>query len=391
MSSGLAGRLRQAVLPCLLAAAGLAAVSGQGEAARFLFWALLGLNAYAAAVLFTARRLTVRRCIRPLRLAAGGRVEVVLELELASRLPVLAEVRDGLPPELAGRAAPPRMLGLPVSRPGRIWHYKVTDLPRGLYIWEDVRVVLRDLFGLVSREISFPARDRVVVFPELVPVEGFLGGRSLPSFPSRARTPLGEAPETAGVRDYYTGDRLSQIHWPATAHTGELKTRELLFHAAAETVILLDAGAADFPAALEAACRLAASLSVYALDGGRPVRLHALGRAERTAQAASRRSLAGVLELLAAVRPEPEGRFAQDAGFLLQHLRPGSLAVLIAYRPRTDLLEAMAAALRRRVELLFLLVGSLPMTPAEEGLLAGMERLGVRVRRLGEARRRIEI
>lgn len=74
-----------------------------------------------------------------------------------------------------------------------------------------------------------------------------------------------ETTQINGVRDYVYGDRLSRIHWNATAKTGNWKSKEFEHESVPKTILVLDAMAGSYPhgEAFELAVSTTASLLEY--------------------------------------------------------------------------------------------------------------------------------
>jgi uncharacterized protein (DUF58 family) len=143
-------------------------------------------------------------------------------------------------------------------------------------------VVVRsgDLFGVAeARSDHSPAY--LTVYPKVIPLRKAGLPSRRPVGDVRARCRLLEDPtRTAGVRRYNRGDSLKQIHWKATAHTGELQSRLYEIASQTEVVLALDLGRASYPHELwlaeetaELAITVAASLACHLLDQGQRVGL----------------------------------------------------------------------------------------------------------------------
>ncbi|MNJ34281.1 hypothetical protein D3C77_289850 [compost metagenome] len=74
-----------------------------------------------------------------------------------------------------------------------------------------------------------------------------------------------ETTQINGVRDYVYGDRISRIHWNATAKTGTWKSKEFEHESLPKTVLVLDAHAISYatPQQFELAVSIGASLLEY--------------------------------------------------------------------------------------------------------------------------------
>ena len=124
-------------------------------------------------------------------------------------------------------------------------------------------LVLRDPFGLAQRVVSGGSEDEVLVLPRTFPVRTAAGGGD--STPAHARAALVAAAETEvdGLRPHREGAPASRIHWPTLARGAGLMERHLISEADSRPLVVLDPRAPASPAALDAAVRAAASLTLH--------------------------------------------------------------------------------------------------------------------------------
>ncbi len=154
-------------------------------------------------------------------------------------------------------------------------HYHMRCEERGFHTLGPLRLSSSDPFGWLESDLTVPAMETLLVYPLIAPVEAFglapvnpLGENVLPR-------PLLEDPlRVAGIRDYVPGDDPRRIHWKATAHAGELKSKIYEPPALRRLLILLDvwnyeqrSGKTD-PDMQEFTISAAASLAIWALDEG---------------------------------------------------------------------------------------------------------------------------
>lgn len=83
------------------------------------------------------------------------------------------------------------------------------------------------MFGFRRHQRVDDQTDTLIVYPRIVPVEalGLPAGRPLGEWLARRRVhadPL----RFVTVRDYAPGDSPRHLHWPASAHTGRLQTKQ---------------------------------------------------------------------------------------------------------------------------------------------------------------------
>lgn len=157
--------------------------------------------------------------------------------------------------------------------------HKVKFLRRGVYDLGNAALSCGDLMGLDRFWKDQQLHTPVTVYPNILdnedlpyPVSRFLGD-------AIRKNQLHKDPFfVRGVRDYQPGDLIRDIHWPATARSGELQVRVHDSTARTRLMVLLnvqhhdnqwdDYITADDAAPIEEGICLAASLCVHALRAG---------------------------------------------------------------------------------------------------------------------------
>ncbi|MFQ5730381.1 MAG: DUF58 domain-containing protein [Planctomycetaceae bacterium] len=221
----------------------------------------LGLLVYAMyaliAVLLVSRLLThewtenvsaSRECNR-LTANIGEQVAVVLRLKNNGRMTVPWMIVEDSIPRQALVQRPPRLklkrkrrkitrlkAGEELTLP-----YQVDFLMRGYYQIGPVLVESGDVFGLHRRFRILTEPHFVLVYPKVVPLQGYDISSRRPIGEVRMTHRLFEDPtRISGVRPYQTGDPLNRIHWRATARTGELHSKTYEPSSIAGATLLLD-------------------------------------------------------------------------------------------------------------------------------------------------------
>jgi uncharacterized protein (DUF58 family) len=310
----------------------------------------------------------------------GDDVPVVVELEPTGRvLPAAATLIERVG-RLGERRGTLRRHGRRLSI-----RYVLRRLPRGRYVFRDVRVELGDPFGLQRAVVELPAPGALLVYPRLVQVRRlFSDAGALAHSGSRLllRRPTGF--DLHSVRDYEHGDSLRHVHWRSTARRGQLMVKELEDAPRDEIAVLLDADAsAVVGESFDVQVRAAGSiLDAYVRRGRRAVLV--VNSAEREAQSVHspvadwRRAL----EVLAAVEPtgrESAGRLLADASAPAS--RALELAVVTA-RLEPDLVDRLVQRSlgRRKVSLVFVDPSSFAGAPARpEPVLLRLQTAGIAV------------
>lgn len=188
-------------------------------------------------------RMSIDRTVAPMRLQPDETAEVSVEFSnLGNRSTTLYTAEEQVAAVLGD---PPRFM-LPRLRAGhrRRVTYQVHGRVRGRHQLGPISLSQRDPFGLTRVELVVRSEGEVVIRPRLVP----LG----PGQPSGAGYGIeGEVPQMVAlhgeddvsIRTYRDGDDLRKVHWPATAHRGELMVRQEDRPARRSAVLLLDSRA----------------------------------------------------------------------------------------------------------------------------------------------------
>jgi uncharacterized protein (DUF58 family) len=263
-----------------------------------------GLLAYCAYVLLGVflfsrllvrhglNRVSARRTCEPREVESGDRVEVEITLRNNGPLPIPWVLLEDLLPEFALAQRPPRLrvkgkrLQIRLLRPGQTVRqkYKVDCVRRGYYQIGPTVLESGDLFGLHRRYRVVTEPAYVLVYPKVVPLQGYDVASRRPIGDVRLTHRLYEDPtRIAGVRAYQPGDPLNRIHWKATARSGRLHSKIYDPTTMAGATILLDFHQSGYPSRGEPhrsdlAVTAAASLAYAVTTQGQQVGLATNGR-----------------------------------------------------------------------------------------------------------------
>ncbi len=185
------------------------------------------------------RGLTLRRATRMQRSQVGKYFEEVLELTNNSRWPKLwVEVYDT-------STLPGHRVSRVVNSLGRHstfrWQVRTFCRRRGRYTLGPTTLTSGDPLGLfrftrpIPQTASLVVAPATVAIPQFSPPTGYLPGGEM----MHRRTPYITA-SVAGVRDYVPGDSFNRIHWPSTARTGRLISKEFELDPLADVWLFLD-------------------------------------------------------------------------------------------------------------------------------------------------------
>ena len=232
-----------------------------------------------------------RECSR-LTAQIGDKVAVIVNIRNAGRLPIPWLIAEDSLPKAALAQRPPRisldgkrMNILQLGAKGqKSLLYQVTFLMRGYYQIGPLLLESGDLFGLHRRFRLETKPHFVLVFPKVVPLQGYDLASRRPIGEVRLTHRLFEDPtRIAGVREYQHGDPLSRVHWRATARTGDLHCKMYEPSCIAGATLLLDFHSAVYaprsePHRSELAVTAAASLANAVYQLGQQIGLVTNGR-----------------------------------------------------------------------------------------------------------------
>ena len=170
------------------------------------------------------------------------------------------------------------------SKSSTILSYQIEFKMRGYYQIGPLVLETGDLFGLHRRYRVGTPPDFVLVYPKVIPMEGYELVSRRPIGEVRMTHRLFEDPtRIAGVRSYQSGDPLNRVHWRATARTGSLHCKIYEPSTIVGATILLDFHQAGYedsrePFRSELAITAAASLAHAVYEMGQQVGLITNGR-----------------------------------------------------------------------------------------------------------------
>ena len=163
----------------------------------------------------------------------------------------------------------------PKQSAGRKLVYHTPPLERGIYTFEDTQLVYEDIFGLVEHRRILQVPGSFKVMPRIAHIHRWdilNSGLQRSGQETYQATGRNETTQINGIRDYVYGDKLSRVHWRATAKTGVWKSKEFEHESMPRTFVVLDCDKASYPNAQ--AFELAVSAAASMLDYGFRNRIH---------------------------------------------------------------------------------------------------------------------
>lgn len=202
-------------------------------------------------------------------LEAGGSVKVGLSLQIPGYWPIpYVMLKDRLVRRGGETLVFETSFAPDWRRRGRLI-YATPPLGRGFYTFGETSCSTEDVFGFFEHKGKLTLPLTFSVLPKTVPIKDWVQFRHLSKGNQNRSTSTRQSRETTqinGVREYHYGDRLSRIHWNATARTGTWKSKEFEREALPKIVVVLDRQASSYrnPEQFELAVSTAASMLQFA-------------------------------------------------------------------------------------------------------------------------------
>ncbi|WP_276356331.1 DUF58 domain-containing protein [Cohnella caldifontis] len=316
------------------------------------------------------------------RLTAGMRIRIRLKIQFPGFWPVpYVIVRDRLLRIAADESQIYELSFVPDYRRRGEVVYETAPLRRGRYRFQTTECSTRDIFGLFEHQGKFHEPLDLQVLPRMIALRDWQllrrsqRGVFQHSFTSKWAK---ETTQIDGVREYIHGDRLSRVHWNATAKTGHWKSKEFEREALPRIVFLLDRNASSYRTAdqFELAVSVAASLIELVVQRGMPVGFVSAGRkpgwygADRTP--VSREEVLRHLVDVDADGTVPLGHWIAETS---DRFEPGVQIVVISPQADESLAGAFASVEARRMIPSLLHVGEAVPTDEQQRKLRQWQQL----------------
>lgn len=128
------------------------------------------------------------------------------------------------------------------SRNGEVT-FTTPPLRRGVYQFAPTEFVTEDIFGLLQHKGTKHLPGQLMVMPETIYLKEWVYASQFHKgnlYQAGQHRYSKETTQINGIREYIHGDRLSRIHWNATAKTGTWKSKEYERESLPKFIIVLD-------------------------------------------------------------------------------------------------------------------------------------------------------
>ncbi|OCT17206.1 hypothetical protein A8709_24840 [Paenibacillus pectinilyticus] len=223
--------------------------------------------------------------------------------------------------------------------------YSTPPLRRGYYRFETTECLTEDIFGFFQHKGRLDLQQSVTVYPQTVAIPEWAQFHQMlkgMQHHSTATSAHRETTQINGVREYIYGDRLSRIHWNATAKTGTWKSKEFERESLPKTIVLLDRTARAYRdgAEFELAVSVAASLFRYGTGREMSLGLLSIGKEFTYFEPKhSQQHYKEIVKHLVGVNADGHQSLSQILKERSQEWPAGSLVVLISPQKGSSMLQ----------------------------------------------------
>ncbi|MEE9149273.1 MAG: DUF58 domain-containing protein [Candidatus Tectomicrobia bacterium] len=294
-----------------------------------------------------SRALQVRRDFPP-RFSLHAVQEISLTIHNGSDTWIRIRLRDELPAALA--PITPSLEGTLGPQQTTQLRYQVRSLRRGLHVFGHVVMRLEHQFGLLQRQIHFPVRDEIKIYPQFVHIQDYALLAKIDQRDEVVRRPRrirGSGMDFESLRPYIPGEDVRKVDWKASARRGTLISRNLQVERGQQLAVLIDAGrlmteSIGLFSRFEYALNAAVMLSYVAQKRGDSIAVATFSnRIESFLPPTRGQSIVPrVLESLYRVEPRPlESDYWQVLAEMMARLKRRSLVIML-----TDVLDAAGSS-----------------------------------------------
>lgn len=239
----------------------------------FVFFMLLPFTLYSLLIFITPiHNFVVEREVENGRLQQGDALNMRVTLKRKSMMPIFFLVVQEMDTVGIFENVDEKLIRkiIPIGFKQQVsWSYPIKQLPRGRHELQGVQIGIADLLGWVRKTHYISAPKTIVVYPKTENMQfAHAISHEQGQLSSTNRKRLQHSTLVSSVREYAPGDRMTWLHWPSFAKTGQLHTKEFEYQLSEDTCVIFDSARGyDF----EGQVSLAASLMKAVLMKREPV------------------------------------------------------------------------------------------------------------------------
>lgn len=332
-----------------------------GFVSWFLFYSFLPIALFSILQsIFSLKGISVERMIEKKKYTAGEKVVITLKIKNPLRFPLLFLVlKDELDTRITLGVESYRKIAYPGFRKEIEIKYVIKKIPRGLFRFEEINLQTGDLFGFIKKEQSFRLVDEIVVYPKYQDIRSWrtFNEKNVGMSYSMNRQDE-DVSSVMGIRDYAPGDRLTSIHWKASARTNTLKTKEFEHQVTNDFMFFLDREVAAYGdeehPLFEKSISLSASLIKFALNHHFSAGLVSYGDMRTVVNLArDQEQLYRIFEHFARIKADTTFSFHKTVLREVVYLPTGTTVVLISPKMTKEMAMIMGDLCYRKIKVEF--------------------------------------
>lgn len=327
-----------------------------GFVSGFLFYTVLTISILEAILLLgTMGPVRIKRRMSHKVLTAGQHLGIDIEIRFKSFLPLVwFSIEDQLPGSLESHMEPISFWQMGSFHRAYTMRYKIKRIPRGEHQFGYITVHVGDMFGFFQRTYKEHVPATTLVYPSYQELR-FL--RSINEKNTGMSFSLNRNAEDVtsvmGIRNYVSGDRLSRIHWRASARTGQLKTKEFEYHVTNDFMFFVDCQRRVYQqqqSLFERSISLAATLIRYALSNHFTAGLSMYREEEIVVPLARHQEqLVRLFVQLARAQADSTYSFAKHLIKQVAYIPFGTTAMVITARIDDELIKALSIMRMKKI------------------------------------------
>lgn len=331
------------------------------------------------------------RCERSLstdRMFVGESTEVTVTVKNVTRWPVLWATAHDETTHAVNVTGPRRAVVSLSSGKEQSWAYHIVGRQRGMHRIGPLRLTSGDLLGTLDLHGRAEVHSGVIVYPRVHAIEDLGLPSVLPFGEMPTKTRFFDDPaHTIGIREYMPGDPYKNIHWKASARTGQLHVKEYQPTIALNTMVFLNLNEKEYEVQLldhysELAIEVAASIAFHLVQNRQSVGLvtngHVASAGDNQSSSVSEpiqthskstfipprqggQGLQQIMELLATIQCEPSQSFASLVTNAAARLYWGTTLVFVTPTDSPELIEHLLPLHQAGFNIMVVVVGFEPI------------------------------